>query len=639
MLEEWHLLFKEAGVPLESSTGVIVQYFNGHSIQNIEYNMPIEASFSWRLLFNYCLKNTSITPFDQWMTADYLPGNANELTLRLACQTIAKYHFQLTQQNTTTTTISTTSTTTTSGTMSSILAIFVGIDEYQSIKRIANTQQFSSTPGVSSSADNNTQRSLVMTLLEKFMDIIYNPCPGVAVLPLLSGTDLDSVSVTGSSNVITQRLEMTLLTQSQMEVSLSSTNYGKQILELAPARRHLFYLGGVPRYFVEYSLLVGNTLKTDSTPPVKILDQHFNSVWDKYIQQGIPGLTIDQILLLIAYSLSGIKVNLSDTPYRDKLTWKRLRDMSLCLIGDNCQVILPYSILKCAVTINCNHCNTQAEKNLITCLQWLSERVDNVMFDCPPWNLWEKFGACFHALRINSLCVIGKKSIPFSQLCSGALVNGCSEEVNLKPVTIVESAEKYSEDLGEIVSMNLYPQKKVNWFKGDGENGYVVLNQTGGPGVDVFFSLMCTNKPDNYVICVDQRKREAASLGPKIANDYFQDENILPTFCKDQSILYRGLFSAFSSYKDTHSIPLNCFMVSYTNTQNYHSSLAIHPAASPCVNVNYDPISYLKLITSDRGASAIELRRITKKFENMNDLEKFLSDGINALKDKERIIF
>jgi len=378
--------------------------------------------------------------------------------------------------------------------------------------------------------------------------------------------------------------------------------------------------------------------------------------WAKFTQQGIPGLKPEQVVLLVAYSLSGINVNPDQSPFGkdDKRTWKSLRDRSVCLLADNGRVVLPYSLLKYASRYT--NLQSQSQQNLVKCLIWLSEKVDDSMFDVPPWNLWEKFGVCFHALRINSLCVIGKESVPFSTICSGALIEGCKEEVILQPVTIFESAEKYSVDLGAEISMHQYPQFKVNWVVGNNGQSYVVLNQEAGEGVDIFFSLK-RKYGDGYVICVDQRKREAKNLSKNEAIGLLSGENILPNWIDKENILYRGLFSSFATYARQQQKeqqrqnpgneiqlpqpPNDCFLVSFSNTEAYHSSLAYHPAASPCVNINYDSISYLRLITSSNGADAIYLRRITKSFKNLQELEVFLAMGKHEFneKDKQRVVF
>jgi hypothetical protein len=55
MLEEWKRIFDLAEIP-NTRLGVLVLYYNGHMPQPIESLMPIEASFSWRLLYRLFLE-------------------------------------------------------------------------------------------------------------------------------------------------------------------------------------------------------------------------------------------------------------------------------------------------------------------------------------------------------------------------------------------------------------------------------------------------------------------------------------------------------------------------------------------------------------------------------------------------------
>jgi hypothetical protein len=102
---------------------------------------------------------------------------------------------------------------------------------------------------------------------------------------------------------------------------------------------------------------------------------------------------------------------------------------------------------------------------MIKTLVYLREKVDEQMFDVPCWMLWEKFGAIFHALRINSLMVVGEKTVPFKTICSGALFRGCEEEVLLRPVTVVQSGVPFSVDIPENIHMEGVPEYTLNWIK------------------------------------------------------------------------------------------------------------------------------------------------------------------------------
>jgi hypothetical protein len=53
----------------------------------------------------------------------------------------------------------------------------------------------------------------------------------------------------------------------------------------------------------------------------------------------------------------------------------------------------------------------------------------------------------FHALRINSLIIVGYSEVKVKQLFKGAIVNGCEDKVVLRPMLVMETEDKYSTDM------------------------------------------------------------------------------------------------------------------------------------------------------------------------------------------------
>ena len=95
---------------------MIVPYFNGYSPTPVEQTMSIEASFSWRLLFRFFLAKNCLLTFDEWFEGR-LPSNGNQLTLELALEVIQhKLSERLGNPQR--------------------LYLFLGIDEYQKIKKV-----------------------------------------------------------------------------------------------------------------------------------------------------------------------------------------------------------------------------------------------------------------------------------------------------------------------------------------------------------------------------------------------------------------------------------------------------------------------------------------------------------------------
>lgn len=70
--------------------------------------------------------------------------------------------------------------------------------------------------------------------------------------------------------------------------------------------------------------------------------------------------------------------------------------------------------------------------------------------------------------------------------------------------------------------------------------------------------------------------------------------------------------------------------MSYSQSRKYHGTLFTHPASSPFVNINKDPISFILMLLSGKDkrtvAEAIMLKRQVKLFTSSDDLESFVGD-------------
>ncbi len=65
-------------------------------------------------------------------------------------------------------------------------------------------------------------------------------------------------------------------------------------------------------------------------------------------------------------------------------------------------VQVPYCVFKLASALGKGFQGTKPEECLLQNLRVLSEHVDCRTYATEPWQLWEVFGACFHALRSNA---------------------------------------------------------------------------------------------------------------------------------------------------------------------------------------------------------------------------------------------
>jgi len=258
-----------------------------------------------------------------------------------------------------------------------------------------------------------------------------------------------------------------------------------------------------------------------------------------------------------------------------------------------------------------------------------------------PWELWERFGACFYALRINALLVMGNQVVSVATLFYGAHVVGCEQRVILRPVTVEYSGTEFSVNMGEMISLKRDRQTQKSWLGGD--SNHVWLNQAGGDGIDIFFFLPSADSLGTYVVIVDQRKRVAKSLGSITAKKLLAKANIIPELGDKKVFLIRGLCNVLP-HSELQGVPEDCFFVNADNCRHYHASLAFHPVANSVININHDSKSSLLLVLlhNNAYAAAVMEEREKRRFTGLEDLLSFLEEKFEQeveLKYPDQITF
>ena len=184
---------------------------------------------------------------------------------------------------------------------------------------------------------------------------------------------------------------------------------------------------------------------------------------------------------------------------------------------------------------------------------------------------------------------------------------------------VIETEDVFSHDLGEHVGIKGHSSDKRNWRR----DGWVVLNGKRGKAVDIFYGLEKSNR-DGQIVVTDQRR--AASGGALAATklkELIEKARITPStvVC---------LFSCLSSSRlEREDIPRDSCLVSHVQTIAYHGALWVHPAASPCIDLNSASIGYLKMVfkgeDADEFCRKIMKRRDRRRFRTMEEVENFIS--------------
>ena len=277
---------------------IIFSYGNGHSPTATEKCLSPESSLCWRILFAFFLERFNGGKLFQDLTSPELPENIVDLRLKHVLSVIRSFYD-----------------------VSMRLVIFLGIDEYQVIRKLPQQGEISA----------------LTTLLELLVNSMSRE---MVILPLLAGTAFSSAS--GSSGAVCRYVPLRLLSSKEVFSAIRSIKETKQLLSHAPARRHLFSLGGVPRYFVNY---VGRVLKEQKIT-MEVMNgafQHVQTVWVDFWNSHFNS---SQLVKLMAHSLSGQSVGLADCPEGFSEKWQQLRDRRVCIISTKGMVTLPYAVLR-----------------------------------------------------------------------------------------------------------------------------------------------------------------------------------------------------------------------------------------------------------------------------------------------------
>jgi len=252
-----------------------------------------------------------------------------------------------------------------------------------------------------------------------------------------------------------------------------------------------------------------------------------------------------------------------------------------------------------------------------------------------PWQQWERFGACFVALRLNALCITSATNVStLKMLFNGAETNVSDFTVRLKPMRVVQMNEPLNDSLPASILCKNYP-RPVNWIK----NGLVVLNGDTGKGIDFFYTLELDGNPGNYVLIADQRKRVQGHL------------NVPEAISKARTVLQNNpwpdvqhvvvaLFSMFT-LRNLDDLPPNSIAVTFDQHKTFHGALHLHPAVSVSVRVNVDNQAALEgLFCKSARAGAQKIiqersqGRLIVSFENLqfvlgNDAENLWGDAVD----------
>ena len=360
IINECSRFLVEAGV-----TGFIVEilvvYYNGHSLTECDKILPIEASFSWRILHRFMLESNSAIPFHTWFKLLNLPQSPENLDLGTTLQIIR--HICVTENKIK---------------PNEILNLFIGIDEFQSI--LKDEGDF-------------TEENKIRKLLDIILDVsIQNPF-NIRLYVMFAGTTVSVFDISGSSTIYTVRVPLTFLSHNESLAIARSLDVDGVYSTSNIVHECIYLLGGLPRAVTNFmtKLLFLHNSQTATTSQIMSI---YNEIYDRYVKKPwVNNISSLDLIRLAAFAISNTPITLKNDSKicvlkregskTASLTWESLQDRGLIYIYDNNnndKIGIPYSLLNVISNFEMNEFDNT--KNIIPylrlyeCIKYLVNNID-----------------------------------------------------------------------------------------------------------------------------------------------------------------------------------------------------------------------------------------------------------------------
>ena len=192
---------------------------------------------------------------------------------------------------------------------------------------------------------------------------------------------------------------------------------------------------------------------------------------------------------------------------------------------------------------------------------------------------------------------------------------------------------------------------QIDWLSASESVRYCLLNGASGTGVDIFSSLRLhspssspssSSSSSQVLVYLDQRKRVATNTVTMFnANTLLR---AMEKFIPPDHQCVMGVFSLLASCRLEPNCPdlqQDSFVLSYSQLFQFLGMLSTHPACSPCINVNYDNRSSLRLLKSSSSIiEKIVRKRNWERFDSVDEFKKFCDKEGAPLseEDEERVV-
>lgn len=606
MLEQYSSILERLGISSALTIGILILYFNGHSIQPADNILPIGCCLAWRMLYRFLVESRSdnnCPNFPTFMDALLQSSESSGLTFTLAFRIIRSLLVA-------------------AGTIGTdeVLSVFVGIDEFQAIP-----------------ADMND----VMTIIfETSQELAKHH--KIHVYPMLAGTEWTKIDGPGSSKALSERICIPFMSyKGSLQLMKSIFPNGFWSLD---CRNSITAISEIPRATIDFAKRTKNYYDMHAKVSIERIRGLKQQVLSLHVSQW-QSQPRKSVIKLVAYSIACVTVNSSDCPDITfvspkslervyDLNWQQLADRGLLHLrpGENsCLTVdVPMSAVICASSAEINDRDERFEKQFIRCLKRIVELIDSPL---EPWQKWENFGAYLHAAKINAWQIIGNQSVSAFSLFRGMQCTFSEHlSITLKPAIVFESAMPLSAamvltEVGEKNNESLHVVDVLSH-----EHYSICLNATNGEGVDIFYNLygFFDDSPQRQlsILIMDQRKREGKDLTTSYMKQ-LTDKMMVhkpTTFNGHNALVISMVFSCLAKFGPRSELVNNTGVYSRSCHMAYSGCLRNHPSASVLIDPNKTSKTLLKSLIgcSREVASKVFDNAKQTPFRRASDLREFL---------------
>jgi len=629
---------------------LFITYHNGHNPTDFFDKKNPAAAFAWRILHRFFLENRQQTTLNAFFHTIENQFEWESFQIPQALSLVAKAYREAHSLS-----------------KDERILIYLGLDEFNRMGSTCNCPRFS-------------PHLHLRHLVEELGNVYVEPPTGTTLVFCMAGVYLQPLqAITNESGFPLKHIPISLIQEKTFLSSLCKTfswdektiTINHEWFDFPSFRKALTFWTGIPGYSVKFLKELFDKMlasKKSIAESSEIIEQIQRELIE-HVAGRLAELPYQGLLDLVARSIIQEPAILSQEwlSHNEKYgTWDKAQKSGLCLIH-NGLVKIPLCYLMVFFHFHLNlwffeffffayFSTPKLTKQLApsssgkvdplqASINTFITEVDERLMKDPDWVLWENFGACYHAMKINSFLRLGFKKIHLHQLHKGAVIH---EEINdlqvcLKEVSLVRSSVPMNPKLPANLMRFKEYGNSFDWSSGS----FVVWNEHDGEGID---SWSCYHLPDGkLVIDGDQRKAVSGKLGTKPLADLVGNAlAVLPTEIENKDIFrIVGVFSGKAEQAKKLAFPKNAYVVTKEVSAKYHGIFSSYPPANPYISINDPGLTQSTLVSTMRGQNSATFPALTKEILDERKSGRFTSEedlrarvkGLDKIEFSEFILF